>query len=244
MILARISLLGRIPNRGRCILTTGLLILLLFSVLTPHAVYAQAVEEQAAGLTLLVSKHKTVPPLPFPGPQVAPIIERGFEDDVDLRTTAFLPRNVSTLTPIEEMPENVDRWIRVDLSEQLVVAYEDNQPIRGFVVSTGLPGTSTVTGTFNIRMKVRSQTMSGGTPENGYYNLPNVEWVQYFYEDYGFHGTYWHNNFGNPMSHGCINMTIADAKWLFDWANPTWDGRTIWYPATNDDPGTLVIVHE
>jgi lipoprotein-anchoring transpeptidase ErfK/SrfK len=185
-----------------------------------------------------------VPPLPFPGPQIGPIIEPGVEDDVDRRTTAFIPRDLSMLTLIEDMPEDVERWIRVDLSEQLLIAYEDGQPIRGFVVSTGLPGTATVTGTFNIRMKVRSQTMSGGTPGNGYYNLPNVEWVQYFYADYGFHGTYWHNNFGHPMSHGCVNMTNADAKWLWDWASPSWDGRSIWHSSSDDDPGTLVIVTE
>lgn len=226
------------------LLACGLLMGLVISLFVPNAAYAQTEEEEAAGLTVLISRHSTVPPLPFPGPQVGPTIEPGLEDDVDRRTTAFIPRNLDMLTPIDEMPEDVDRWIRVDLSEQLVIAYEGDQPIRGFVVSTGLPGTPTVTGTFNIRVKVRSQTMSGGSALNGYYNLPNVEWVQYFYEDYGFHGTYWHSNFGTPMSHGCINMTNADAKWLFDWAGPTWDGETIWHSATADDPGTLVIVHE
>jgi lipoprotein-anchoring transpeptidase ErfK/SrfK len=203
----------RRPNLHRPLLTAGLLMWLVASTLVPHAAYAQT-EEEAAGLNILISRYKTVPPLPFPGPQIGPLIEPGVEDDVDRRTTAFIPRDLDMLTPIEEMPEDVDRWIRVDLSEQLVIAYEGDQPIRGFVVSTGLPGTPTVTGTFNIRVKVRSQTMSGGSALNGYYNLPNVEWVQYFYADYGFHGTYWHNNFGNPMSHGCINMTNADAKWL------------------------------
>jgi hypothetical protein len=238
-----IFLVWRRPEKRRPLFTAALLIWIVLSTLEPQAAFAQTAEEEAAGLTMLVSRHKTVPPLPFPGPQIGPIIEPGVEDDVDRRTTAFMPRDLSMLTPIEDMPEDVERWIRVDLSEQLLIAYEDGQPIRGFVVSTGLPGTATVTGTFNIRVKVRSQTMSGGTPGNGYYNLPNVEWVQYFYADYGFHGTYWHNNFGNPMSHGCINMTNSDAKWLFDWAGPTWDGKTVWHSATNDDPGTLVIVH-
>jgi hypothetical protein len=68
--------------------------------------------------------------------------------------------------------------------------------------------------------------------------------VQYFYEDYGFHGTYWHNNFGHPMSHGCVNMTNADAKWLFDWAGPEWDGKTTWYKSSKENPGTLVIITE
>ncbi len=89
-------------------------------------------------------------------------------------------------------------------------------------------------------MKVRAQTMSGP----GYY-LPNVEWVQYFYEEYAFHGTYWHNKFGQPMSHGCVNMTNEDARWLFDWAAPAFaSSGPIWQRTTTDSQGTLVVVHQ
>ena len=63
--------------------------------------------------------------------------------------------------------------------------------------------------------------MAGGSAALGNdYNLPNVQWVQYFYKDYGFHGTYWHNDYGRPRSHGCINMTPQAAKWLFRWTMP------------------------
>jgi lipoprotein-anchoring transpeptidase ErfK/SrfK len=186
-----------------------------------------------------------MPPLPFNAPDVTPAVPvAGDIDDVDRRTTAFQPTNLEMLTAIE-MPQTSGRWIRVDLSEQMVIAYEGEEPVRGFMVSTGMDGTPTVTGTFHIRMKVRSQTMTGGSPALGtYYSLDNVEWVQYFYADYGFHGTYWHNNFGEQMSHGCINMTNADAKWLWDWAGPEWDGETVWFAASGKNPGTLVIVHD
>jgi lipoprotein-anchoring transpeptidase ErfK/SrfK len=140
--------------------------------------------------------------------------------------------------------EEGEKWIRVDLSEQTVIAYEGERPVRGFVISSGLPQWPTVTGEFHIRTKVRSQLMEGGVPGNDYYYLPNVQWVQYFYAEYSFHGTYWHNDFGTPKSHGCINMTIADAKWLFDWAGPEWDGKTAWFSSTEENLGTLVIVHE
>ncbi|MEZ4726872.1 MAG: L,D-transpeptidase [Caldilineaceae bacterium] len=83
--------------------------------------------------------------------------------------------------------------------------------------------------------------MYGGVGAN-YYYLPGVKWVQYFYQEYSFHGTYWHNNFGRPMSHGCLNMTNADAKWLFDWAGPVWDGKTTWYKSSEENPGTLIII--
>lgn len=179
------------------------------------------------------------PPLPFTGPQVGPLIKRAYQDDIERRTTAFLPQSLSHLTAID-MPDE-ERWIRVDLSEQIVVAYEGKKPVRAFVISSGLPRTPTVTGEFRILTKVSAQTMSGGSGAYAYY-LPNVKWVQYFYRDYGFHGTYWHNNFGHPMSHGCINMTNADAKWLFDWAGPTWDGKTTWYKSNAENPGTYVIV--
>ncbi|MCB0064736.1 MAG: L,D-transpeptidase [Caldilineaceae bacterium] len=179
------------------------------------------------------------PPLPFRAPQIGPLIRTVSMDDIARRTTAFIPQSLDNLTEVA-MPDE-EKWIRVDLSEQIVVAYEEDRPIRAFVVSTGLPGTPTVTGQFRIRMKVEEQSMVGGEGSM-YYNLPGVKWVQYFYEDYGFHGTYWHSNFGQPMSHGCVNMTDADAKWLFDWAGPTWDGETVWYPSSSDNPGTMVIV--
>jgi len=183
------------------------------------------------------------PPAPFIEPQIGPVIKRTLLDDIENRTTAFLPtpKILSRLSPID-YPEE-ERWIRVDLSEQLTIAYENGRPIRGFVISSGLPGTPTVLGEYRIRTKVRAQTMSGGSGAS-YYNLPNVEWVQYFYSDYGFHSTYWHSDFGQPKSRGCINMTDTDAKWLFDWAGPTWDEKTTWYRSSTDNPGTLVIIHD
>ena len=109
---------------------------------------------------------------------------------------------------------NGKRWIDVNLSEQRAYAYEGDVIVNSFLVSTGLPDTPTVTGEYQIYVKVPIQDMSGP----GYY-LPDVPWVMYFYDEYGFHGTYWHNNFGRPMSRGCVNMTIEEAKWLFDWAS-------------------------
>jgi len=105
------------------------------------------------------------------------------------------------------------KQIVVDLSQQMVYAYENGQLLRQFVVSTGLPQYPTVTGDYAIYVKYTSTRMTG--PD---YDLPNVPWTMYFYKGYGFHGTYWHNNFGQPMSHGCINMRTPEAEWLFNWA--------------------------
>ncbi|QPC81449.1 LysM peptidoglycan-binding domain-containing protein [Phototrophicus methaneseepsis] len=106
------------------------------------------------------------------------------------------------------------RELVVRLSTQTAYAYEDGYLMKSSVVSTGLPATPTVQGDYKVYVKYESQTMSGP----GYY-LPGVPWVMYFYKGYGFHGTYWHNNFGNPMSHGCVNMNNDDAKWFYDFAS-------------------------
>jgi len=108
---------------------------------------------------------------------------------------------------------NGARWIDVNLSEQRVYAYEGDVIVNSFIVSTGTARTPTVTGKFKIWIKLKSTTMSGP----GYY-LTNVPYAMYFYKGYGLHGTYWHNNFGTPMSHGCVNLTTADAGWLYNWA--------------------------
>ena len=108
---------------------------------------------------------------------------------------------------------NRERWIDVNLSEQRLYAYEGDVVVNSFIVSTGVAQTPTVTGNYQIWTKVRVQDMSGP----GYY-LRDVPYVMFFYEDYALHGTYWHNNFGTPMSRGCVNLKVDDAAWLFSWA--------------------------
>jgi lipoprotein-anchoring transpeptidase ErfK/SrfK len=104
-------------------------------------------------------------------------------------------------------------WIDVDLSQQMVYAYAGDTVVNSFVVSTGTWMTPTVTGKYKIWIKLRYSDMSG--PD---YYLPDVPYVMYFYKGYGFHGTYWHNNFGTPMSHGCVNLSIPDAEWLYNFS--------------------------
>ena len=108
----------------------------------------------------------------------------------------------------------IGREFVVVLNTQMAYAYEDGILQKASLVSTGLPATPTVQGDFAIYRKRRSQSMTG--PD---YDLDNVEWVMYFFRGYSFHGTWWHNNFGQPMSHGCVNMTNADAKWFYDFGS-------------------------
>jgi lipoprotein-anchoring transpeptidase ErfK/SrfK len=114
------------------------------------------------------------------------------------------------------------RWIDVNLSQQRLYAYEGDTVVASFLVSTGVPQFPTVTGQYHIYIKLLYTLMAW----DGYY-LPNVPYTMYFYKGYGIHGTYWHNNFGHPMSHGCVNMYTPDAEWMFYWASV----------------GTLVNVH-
>jgi lipoprotein-anchoring transpeptidase ErfK/SrfK len=114
------------------------------------------------------------------------------------------------------------RWIDVDLSKQTVYAYDGNSVVNSFLVSTGTWQYPTVTGQYHIYVKLRFTDMAGP----GYF-LPNVPYTMYFYRGYGLHGTYWHHNFGTPMSHGCVNLATPDAEWLYNWASV----------------GTLVNVH-
>jgi lipoprotein-anchoring transpeptidase ErfK/SrfK len=105
------------------------------------------------------------------------------------------------------------KWIDVNLSKQRLTAYQGNTPVFSALISGGLPRTPTVVGRFKINTKLRATRMRGPG-----YDLPNVPYTMYFYKGYAIHGTYWHNNFGHPMSHGCVNMRTSDAAWLFNWA--------------------------
>jgi len=144
-------------------------------------------------------------------------------------TPTYTPTLAPSATPTPK-PTNVPadksesgKWIEVDLSAQRLYAHEGQKTVLTAVVSTGRRYTPTVKGRFKIYAKYRSAPMSGP----GYY-LPNVPYTMYFYKGYAIHGTYWHSNFGTPMSHGCVNMKTSEAKWLYNWA----------------PKGTLVVVHQ
>lgn len=110
------------------------------------------------------------------------------------------------------------KHISVDLEHQMLYAWEGNQIVSQTPISSGLPQSPTVRGTFRIYLKYKYQEMRGISPVHGYYDLPNVPNVMYFYEGYAIHGAYWHNNFGHPMSNGCVNVPLRDAAWLYNFS--------------------------
>lgn len=155
--------------------------------------------------------------------------------------------------PLAKAPEDVlsavyaageEKWIEIDLSEQRLKAWEGDRLVYDFLVSTGLWG-RTPKGEFRIWTKLKYTLMAGGSTAIGtYYYLPNVPYTQYFYGGYGLHGTYWHNNFGHPMSHGCVNMYTPEAEKLFYWTHPVISPDQYAMNPTKDDPGTRVVIHD
>ncbi len=110
-----------------------------------------------------------------------------------------------------------EKHIYVDLSTQILYAYEGTTKVMQTYISSGKWGKTPV-GNFHIWEKLIATRMAGGEGADAY-DLPNVPYVMYFYSDFGLHGAYWHDNFGHPMSHGCVNMRQIDAKALFNWAD-------------------------
>ncbi|WP_119698717.1 L,D-transpeptidase family protein [Microbacterium halotolerans] len=131
---------------------------------------------------------------------------------------------------VEAEITTLERRLEVDLGKLQAYAIENDKVVKTFPVSPGKAGSETDQGTFKTYVKLTSQNMGNeDTTEPPYYYTPNVPYVMYFNGSEGFHGTYWHNEFGvRPMSHGCLNMSVADSKWLFDW---TPVGTDVWVHA-------------
>lgn len=215
--------------------TTGLpwviflcFLLCLFLSWTARPVFSSIASSQNRALSFsgvaIIKSSRTPTPTFTPTPSPTPTETPTSTPTLTL-TSSETPYPTETETPPQDesktngfsLPENVvkgERWIDVDLTNQRVYAYQGKNLANSFVVSTGTWQHPTVTGQYNIYVKYTYADMAGP----GYY-LPNVPYVMYFYKGYGIHGTYWHDNFGTPMSHGCINLRTEDAAWIFNWSS-------------------------
>jgi hypothetical protein len=146
--------------------------------------------------------------------------------------------DVAKILPVER-PDDIDteRWISVDLYEQVAIAYEDTSPVWATLVSSGLPDWSTDEGLFHVYLRYPRTVMSGADGQADFYYLEEVPWTMYFNDDTALHGTYWHDGFGYRHSHGCVNLSITDAHWLYNWMSPEFD-FTI-----SNDLGSAVFVY-
>jgi signal peptidase I len=144
-----------------------------------------------------------------------------------------------------------EKWIDVNLSTQTLVAFEGDKAVYATLISSGRHDDKdaskdhrTQMGSFRIREKHISATMDDDSASDGPYSIEDVPWIMYFNKSYALHGAFWHSAFGHERSHGCVNLNPHDAKEIFTWAGPAlptgWHGVR----ATDNNPGTRVIVHD
>jgi hypothetical protein len=145
---------------------------------------------------------------------------------------------IAKALPIEK-PAEVDtqKWVSVDLYEQVLTAYEDTTPVFTTLISSGLADWATDEGLYHVYVRYPRTIMSGAEGQEDFYSLQEVPWTQYFNHDQGLHGTYWHDGFGYRHSHGCVNMSIMDSHWLFEWSASEMD-----FTVDNDE-GAAVYVY-
>lgn len=112
------------------------------------------------------------------------------------------------------------RWININISQQIVTAYEDGRPVKVTLTSTGTAKNPTELGVWKIYYRLPKQDMKGGSlASEDYYFLKDVPYPQYFHNSgEGLHGTYWHDDFGRPRSHGCVNLSTPMSEWFYGWA--------------------------
>ncbi len=177
-------------------------------------------------------------------------------------------RDVRVFTP-GSVPEGLspdEKWIDVDIRQQIVTAYRGTVPVFSTLASTGRAGPSrTVKGQYRIWAKVAAIAMdntdeeleetsldpesadagvsdAGPPAERKLYSLHDVPWTQFFFENFAIHGVYWHNRFGNRRSHGCVNLAPRDARWLYDWTHPHLPDGWWAIHSSPADRGTLIRV--
>ena len=166
----------------------------------------------------------------IPGIHMRPVLEREY-------------------SPISLTVPDSEKRINISISSQTLTALEGSEVVLETKIASGLPdrenqpSTETPLGSFRIQNKMPSRHMGDGklTSNLEAYELPGIPWTCIFHEDgVACHGTYWHNNFGRRMSHGCINMRNEDAKWLFRWTSPVFEPVDYF----KKERGTLIVITE
>ena len=156
-------------------------------------------------------------------------------------------RDITAHEPPSELAAH-EKWIDVNLDHQFVVAYEGATPVYATLMSSGIPGRDgaesyeTIQGSFRIEHKHLTATMDGNSAA-GAYSIEDVPWVMYFSGSFALHGAFWHDDFGRVRSHGCVNLSPDDARWIFLWSTPTLPDGWHSVTAVMSDPGTRVYVH-
>lgn len=128
-------------------------------------------------------------------------------------------RNVAQVLPAAKPAAIKGRWVSIDLFEQVLTAYDGDRLVFATLVASGLPKWPTNEGVFRIWARLRTDAMSGAMGQPDFYYLEQVPYVMYFDGAIALHGAYWHDGFGYRHSHGCVNMSVSDSRWLFEWTS-------------------------
>lgn len=127
--------------------------------------------------------------------------------------TVAIQHNENIAQAIATLQRQKVRWIQIDLKKQRLIAWDGKTPVHAVVISTGKDATPTLPGVFKIQSKHEKARMRGDD-----YDIPDVPYVMFYEGSYAIHGAYWHRSFGTPVSHGCVNVAVDHARWLFNWA--------------------------
>lgn len=122
-------------------------------------------------------------------------------------------RNDTVVATIRRLEKSKQRWIEINVSSQRLIAWEGKTPVYAILISTGKAATPTKLGVFAIQTRDRYARMRGAD-----YDIADVPYTMYYSGNYAIHGAYWHHRFGTPVSHGCVNLAVDHAGWLFKWA--------------------------
>jgi hypothetical protein len=158
-------------------------------------------------------------------------------------------RLVHTTAPPSDVGAN-EKWIEVNLDRQMLIAYEGSRPVYVTLISSGRRNEEdetrnyeTIQGAFRIQSKHIATTMDGNSAGDGPYSIEDVPWVMYFENSFALHGAFWHSAFGGMRSHGCVNMSPPDARWIFQWSEPQLPAGWHGVYSSTAHPGTRVYVH-
>ncbi|MGC9467826.1 MAG: L,D-transpeptidase [Anaerolineae bacterium] len=162
----------------------------------------------------------------------------------------WVEQSYTSRVDVDPRPEGVgpnEQWIEINTFEQTLAAYQGDRMVFATLMSSGRSSTWTPDGLTRIWGKYTSTPMQNrdvGPDSPAWYYLEDVEWTQYFNGAYALHAAYWHNAFGFTRSHGCVNLSVLDSKWLFDWTTPFVPAETQVVYADGADLGTWVWVHK
>jgi lipoprotein-anchoring transpeptidase ErfK/SrfK len=159
--------------------------------------------KQSLGSLVFVAAVSLLPTQPIAqSASIAPVI-----------SPTLMARNDTISTAVRRLEKSKQRWIEIKLSSQRLIAWEGKTPVYAIIISTGKDSTPTNPGVYAIQTRDRYARMRGAD-----YDIADVPYTMYYDGSYAIHGAYWHHRFGTPVSHGCINVAVDHARWLFNWA--------------------------